>query len=91
MSQIEPELTSTQLPLLSEKYKDETPVQGEARKERYNAAFAKYYETMERFFAALEEQVHRYHRESLKSLEEQHRATTEADSLSSLETQLLTA
>jgi len=39
MTGIEPELTTEQLPTLSEKYKDETDEQKQARADRYNAAF----------------------------------------------------
>ena len=48
MSQIEPDLVTAQLPLLKEKYKDETPEQAKARADRYNRAFAEY----EKQFAA---------------------------------------
>ncbi|MEK7137806.1 MAG: hypothetical protein AAB853_06020 [Patescibacteria group bacterium] len=70
MSQIEPELTSSQLPLLAEKYKDETPDQKEVRRKRYNAAFAKYDELYTAYVADMDARIHRYHREALRSIEE---------------------
>jgi hypothetical protein len=42
MAQIDPELVTDSLPTLDEKYKDETAEEAEARRERYNAAFAEY-------------------------------------------------
>lgn len=42
MSAIEPELTTDQIPLMKEKYKDETPEQKKARGERYAKAMAEY-------------------------------------------------
>ena len=42
MGRIEPELTSTERPLLIEKYKNETPQQAAARAERYQKAFVEY-------------------------------------------------
>ncbi|MBI3331897.1 hypothetical protein HYZ99_02970 [Candidatus Peregrinibacteria bacterium] len=42
MGQIEPELTTSVVKMLKEKYKDETPEQAKARAVRYSAAFAEY-------------------------------------------------
>jgi len=48
MREIEPELTTDQIPLAKEKYKDETPEQKKARGERYAKAMEEY----ERRYAA---------------------------------------
>ena len=69
MREIEPELISTSLPTLNEKYKDETPVEKEARKERYNKAFAEYYKRYTTRIAQLEEQVRCYRKEAMRSAE----------------------
>lgn len=42
MGQIEPELTKAQMPLLEEKYKDESPEDRKKRQERYQKAFIEY-------------------------------------------------
>lgn len=72
MGQIEPELVSSSLPLLKTKYKDETEGEKETRKQRYNAAFAKYYEMYEVYLADLDARIHRYYREALRSIEERN-------------------
>ena len=70
MSQIDPELVSGNLPALKEKYKNETAKEKEARRIRYNQSFAKYYEMFEAYVADMNMRIHRYHRESMKSVEE---------------------
>lgn len=87
MGPIEPELLSTSLPTLNEKYKDETPEEAETRKNRYNAAFAKYHEAEKACFADLEEKVRSYEREALRSVEEASRKD-EGMALVELEAQL---
>lgn len=42
MIKIEPELTTKNSPLLTEKYKNETPEENDARNKRYFAAYAEY-------------------------------------------------
>lgn len=42
MREIEPELTTDQIPLMKEKYKNETPEQKKARGERYAKAMEEY-------------------------------------------------
>ena len=42
MSKIEPELTTAQLPVLKDKYKDEMPDAAKVRADRYQKAFAEY-------------------------------------------------
>ena len=73
MSKIEPELVSSSLPTLNEKYKNETAIEKKARTARYNEAFAKYYKQYNAYTADLEEQVFRYHKEAMKSIEERSR------------------
>jgi len=78
MSQIEPELTTLELPLLVEKYKDETSEQAKARGERYAKAFEEY----DRIFTKLQQgwdaQLAKYQHESLASTEKEMRQQEEA-------------
>jgi len=53
MREIEPELTTDQIPLMKEKYKDETHEQKKARGERYAKAMEEY---EKRYAAYLQEQ-----------------------------------
>jgi len=69
MQQIDPELVSSSLPILKEKYKNETAEEKEERKKRYNAAFKKYHEMYSAYSADLDARIHRYHKESMKSIE----------------------
>ncbi|MDD4628935.1 MAG: hypothetical protein PHE68_06160, partial [Candidatus Peribacteraceae bacterium] len=57
MREIEPELTTDQIPLLMEKYKDETQEQREARMARYNAAFEAYEKALETHVSGLQKDV----------------------------------
>jgi hypothetical protein len=77
MGNIEPDLLSTALPMLKEKYKNETPEQKEARRKRYNAAFKKYHETFVTYLADLDARIHRYQREAMRSIEERSRGLEE--------------
>ena len=69
MKQIEPELLSSSLPLLKEKYKNETTEQKEIRRKRYNAAFVKYDELYAVYIADMEARIRRYRREAMQSIE----------------------
>ena len=84
MSGIEPELVSSVIPTLQEKYKEETPEGKEARKDRYNQAFAEYEKQYQQYVAELEEQVKRYQREGMKSVEAMSREEEEQN-LASIE------
>lgn len=84
MREIEPELATDRMPLLTEKYKNETPEQAAARAERYNAAFEEY----ERRFAAMQGRwngmLENLRHFALQTVEQEERAE-EADQLSSLD------
>jgi len=74
MSRIEPELVSRSVSLLQEKYKNENPAQKEERKNRYNRAFVEYGKHYKKFLADLEEELHHYQREAMRSVEAWSRA-----------------
>lgn len=57
MAEIEPELVSTQVPLLDEKYKDETPQQAAERTERYNRAFEKFQQVASQVMSTMDAQT----------------------------------
>lgn len=62
MSKIEVELTTSQLPLLKEKYKDETPEQAAARAARYQKAFEEYDRQYAEYVRTEEEALAAFHR-----------------------------
>lgn len=84
MGGIEPELVSSTIDELNERYKDEPPAQKAERKARYEAAFAEYDVRYKAYIHQLGEQVHEYRRASLRSTEERDRRQ-EDDVLHSLE------
>lgn len=84
MQGIEPELVSTNLPLLSETYKDETSEEVAARAERYDRAFAEYDRQLEAYFQHATEEVRIHYRTAKSSLERGDREQ-EAAELSQIE------
>ena len=62
MKQIEPELTTSQMPLLEQKYAGETPEQNKARKEKYARAFQAYDEKFRDYRREIEQQAQAYQR-----------------------------
>jgi Skp family chaperone for outer membrane proteins len=84
MSGIEKDLTTDQLPLLDEKYKNETPDQAEARAARYEKAFAEYDKQLAAYLAQLEAKVRSYQNAARKSLEHEEHEKDEKE-LSGLE------
>lgn len=84
MARIEPDLTTDQLPLLDEKYKNETPEQAQARASRYEKAFAEYDRQLREYLTELEAKVRQYQASARKSLEHEDRQKEEQD-LSGLE------
>lgn len=87
MQYIDPELTTTGLTALEEKYRDETPEQSRARAERYKAAFAEYERRFAAYGAQWLEEFTRYQRQALATLEHSDR---EADDkvMSDMESQI---
>ena len=74
MGQIEPELVSTVIPTLPEKYKNETEEEKQKRCDRYNKAFEDCYKRYALFIADLTQQVHRYQKQAMRSAEEWNRS-----------------
>lgn len=79
MEKIEPELVSTVIPTLMEKYKDETPKQAKVRVDRYNKAFAEYEKQMNANMDQLDQQVSLYQRHALASAEQKSRMEEETE------------
>lgn len=88
MAKIEPELTTAQLPLLAEKYKDETPEQAKARAERYTKAYAEYDSAYATYMGSARQQVSQYRKDAFQSLEKEDRTRDQAK-LSAMESILL--
>lgn len=84
MEKIEPDLTTAQLPLLDEKYKNELPVESQARAQRYEKAFAEYDKQLAAYLSTLEAKVREYKSTARKSLERDER-TKEEQTLGGLE------
>jgi molecular chaperone GrpE (heat shock protein) len=76
MSEIEPDLMTTRVRFLKEKYGTETIEQATARRARYAAAFKKYEEKMKEHMATLQAQVSAYRKNVLK---EQESATNQSE------------
>lgn len=79
MAKIEPDLVTTQLPLLDAKYKNETPAEAKSRSERYEKAFAEYDKQMEEYLANLRTQVRVYQSTARASVEHEERAKEEQE------------
>ncbi len=89
MKDIEPELLSDNLPLLKEKYANETPEERAARAARYSVAYAEY---DKRFMKNCEDwnaQLHTYKRDALHQTEHKLKSK-EAAELESIESSLTT-
>ncbi len=88
MATIEPELTLAQLPLLAEKYRDETPEQAKARAERYTKAYAEYDKAYDGYVGNAKAEVNQYRKDAFQSLEKEDRIRDQAK-LSALESTFL--
>lgn len=84
MSQIEPDLTNSQLPLLTQKYASETDTEHTERMVRYAKAFTAYYKALDAYFANLNAQIADYNRGLVEGVKGQVQAE-EQKQLSSLE------
>ncbi len=84
MRSIEPDLTTSQLPLLSQKYQNENPGEAKIRSDRYTRAFAEYDRRYAAFTVQLESAVHTYQKIATTSVEEHSKMKEEQD-LSNLE------
>jgi hypothetical protein len=87
MKDIEPDLLTSQLPLLDERYKNESPEAAAARAARYEKAFAEYEKRLSAYMAELNAKVREYQRTAMQSIEHEERAEEE-QKLSGLEQQM---
>lgn len=69
MGWIEPELTSSSLPLLEEKYRSESEADRAIRMQRYGQAFAQYEEAYKGYIDAIDRQVEACKRSARESAE----------------------
>ena len=90
MSNIEPELTADQIPLMKEKYKNETPEERKQRIKRYQAAYVEYMKQMEAYIDGLNEKVDAYRKEAFAYAEEKT-LEKEKGELAELETAISSA
>ena len=74
MRSIDPELTSDQVGLLPEKYKNESEEQKKQRAARYTKAFVEYDKQANFFFAGLQAQVSSLKKKAFASAEEKNRS-----------------
>jgi hypothetical protein len=88
MSGIEPELTSSQLPLLDEKYVTETEDEKNARADRYEHAFEEYDKQFQAYSDKWADDLRKYKRAAVQSVEQAHRDTEENDRLASVQSSL---
>jgi len=77
MGPIEPELTSSVRPTLSEKYHRETPEQRQARLQRYRRAFAEYDRQMAHSASLLQAQAREQRRQAGREAEALDQGQTE--------------
>lgn len=84
MSDIEPELTSSQIPLLAKKYETESAFDKAARLKRYNAAYVAYGAAFKKWSDDLNQLVIRMKHDAMASAEADDRVREAAD-LSRLE------
>lgn len=84
MAAIEPDLLSTNIDTLNEKYKDESDEENKARCERYTHAFDAYDSAYAKWEMDMNTQVNMHRRRALRSAEEDSR-TEESSILGNLE------
>ena len=69
MAHFEPELTTAMAPTLTEKYKNESPVDNADRMKRYELAFERCDQAYNEYMQTLDAQVSRYQREAFAHAE----------------------
>lgn len=79
MGQIDPELVTSEIPKLTEKYKDETPEQRRDRAEHYNEAYEQYESMLTEFVGGLKEHANTQRRKALVSAEAESRKVEEGE------------
>ncbi len=90
MGQIEPELTSRQLPTLQQKYATETAEESQERQARYDKAFAEYGKRYSAFSEQLAGQVHSFQRIAISAAEMSTKADEE-DGLAAIASSIASA
>lgn len=90
MASIEPELTSASLTTLAEKYANETPEEGAARAQRYDAAFTEYDKRYATYMADMGGKVRSLQRTVRAGIESDEHADEEQQSLTNLEATIST-
>ena len=88
MGQIEQELMTDSLSLLSEKYKDETPEQATVRAARYDEAFVEYDKRYSAYMMDLGGKVRSFQRTVRAGIETDERKEEEATTTANLENSL---
>lgn len=91
MSGIEADLTSTQLPLLSQKYAHETADEKSARADRYTKAFEAYEKKFQEYCDQWSRDLRTYKRTAISTLEQKARTTEEQTQLEHLESSFASA
>ena len=87
MGGIEPELTNAQMPLLAEKYQDETPEQATARAQRYQKAFEEYDRQYAAYLENMDAQVRSFEKGLIDSVEQDDRGGDQS-SITGIEAQM---
>ncbi len=86
MGQIEPELVSSELPNMGQRYTTETPEETAKRASRYGQAFLKYQKSYEGFRKMKDEEIVTYRKASFTAVEKESEAKDDED-LTKLDTQ----
>lgn len=73
MAKIEPELVTSAIPTLDEKYKGETPEEKTERKQRYKVSFEKYHKAFDEWLAELKAKVDEARKNVLRAAEKETR------------------
>ncbi len=89
MGGIDRELTSKNIAMLEEKYKNETPEQKKVRAQRYEKAYEEYEKRYALYQAGRASSMKRFKAQAMQSLESQERQTEESN-MQSLESQMQT-
>lgn len=87
MNEIEPELVSTNVNGLKEKYRNEKPEQARKRAKRYALAFEEYDRRLDLYINKLNKAMNAYARDAAKSLEA-YEQKNNTDNLADLESQI---
>lgn len=78
MGEIEPDLTTSQLPLLQQKYAGESPKETQKRSERYKSAFIEYKKRYAQYKAKQDDALRSYGHTLMSSVEDKSNAKEKA-------------